>query len=91
VVRRGLALAVKEKQSENYDAGLYKQYPPFAAEICTGIRPRGGGHYLFRKAGEQFSESIFSRQMEAIVFINPEIFFAARAILKILAGSYSVT
>ena len=39
--------------------------------------------------------SIFLRQMEAIVFIILQIFFATRAVLKIgeyfLAGEYSVT
>ena len=43
--------------------------------------------------------SIFSRQMEAIVFINFQIFFVTRAVLKLgnsrifpwLAGEYSVT
>ena len=41
--------------------------------------------------------NIFSRQMEAIVFIILQIFFATRAVLKIgvyplvLAGGYSVT
>ena len=44
--------------------------------------------------------SIFSRQVEAIVFIILQIFFATRAVLKsgnilgysaVLAGKYSVT
>jgi len=73
VVRRGLALAVKEKQSENYDAGLYKQYPPFAAEICTGIRPRGGGHYLFRKANS-FPKAYFRAKWRLLCLLTLKYF-----------------
>jgi len=79
---------------------LYKQWPPFGAEIGSDSCP----WTLSVPRSEQFSESlaqgktvsfeeqimskdkypsIFSRKMEAIVFINLQMFFATRAVLKI--------
>ena len=77
---------------------LYKQKPPFGAKIRIFVR----GHCLFLEANSfpratvTFEEqilskdkypSIFSPQMEAIVFIILQIFFATREVLKI--GEYS--
>ena len=48
--------------------------------ICSGKRT------VFRERSSRKTVSIFSRQMEAIVFIILQIFFAKRAVLKI--GEY---
>ena len=44
------------------------------------------GHYLFRESKEKYP-SIFSPQMETIVIIILQIFYATRAVLKI--GGYA--
>ena len=63
---------------------IYKQYPLFGAKICTDICPRT----LSVRFEEQIMSkdkypSIFSCQMETIVFIILQIFFATRTVLKV--------
>ena len=51
-------------------------------KICSDIFVRG--HYLFQEA-KSFPglESVFSPQMEAVLFITIRMFFTTRAVLKI--------
>ena len=88
-----IRLSVREKPR-----GVYINNSRHLARKCARIFVRG--HYLFREGSrksvsyeEQIMSkdkypSIFSPQMTTIVFIILQIFFAARAVLKI--GEYLV-
>ena len=76
---------------------LNKQWPPFGVKICSGINLSvdiilSKKQKVFLEQTLSFEEqimfkdeypSIFSYQMEAIVFINLQIFLVTWAVLKI--------
>jgi len=80
--------------------GIHKQLPPFAAKTCSDICPRTlsaptSEQSVQSRKPVSFEEQIiskdkylriFSRQMEAFVFIILQIFFTTRAFLK--TGEY---
>ena len=73
---------------------IFKKYPPFGAKIWSDICPRtlSVPRRKLRATRNRLMfkdkyPNIFSAQMEALVFIMLQIFFATRAVLKI--GGYS--